>query len=68
VKSSLSGGGEIIPNRKKSSTKPSWTQVLAVLIVLAALATAITLDLRGEQLALVLTATLTVAGGLASKR
>jgi hypothetical protein len=53
------------PKRKPSS---SWSQLLAVLVVLAALATAVLLKLQGESLAPVLTATLTVSAVLARKR
>jgi hypothetical protein len=53
------------PKRKPSS---SWSQLLAVIVVLSALATAVFLKLQGESLAAVLTATLTVSAVLARKR
>jgi hypothetical protein len=55
---------------KQSKRKPpsSWNQILAVIVVLVTLATAVFLKLQGESLAAVLTATLTVSALLARKR
>jgi hypothetical protein len=53
---------------KKRSRPPGWDQVPAVLVALAVLATAVRLELRGEALVAVLTATLAVSTALARRR
>jgi hypothetical protein len=58
----------ILINHKQNNKKPSRNQILAVLVVLAALLVALALRLEGAELATVLVAVVGVALALAKRR